>query len=125
MSGAITEPPQTGSEQIEIDSPEPSIKGTTEPYQYAVADSVLGTPGQKRFYASEQCIEARKALEQMVGNPSYNTDSTYFQGNALDFVDRHLHYLSTHPAANLAGYLSNLKLMTNVKRSQVPPANSQ
>jgi len=125
MSGAITEPPQTGSNQIEIDSAEPSIKGTTEPYQYTIDNNVLTTPGQKRFYASEQCQEARIVLEQMVGNPSYNTDSTYFQGNALDFVDRHLHYLSTHPGANLTGYLSNLKLMTNVKRSQVPPISSQ
>jgi hypothetical protein len=120
MSGAITEPPQTNN-PIEASLPGSSIKGAEEPYQYSIENDTLTTPGQKRFYASEQCEEARKALEQMVHSSSYNTDSTYFQGNALDFVERHLHYLSTHPAANLAGYLSNLKLMTNIKRSQVPP----
>jgi len=120
MSSAITESPQT-SDQIEASLPESSTEGAEEPYQYTIENNVLTTPGQKRFYASEQCGEARKALEQMVRSASYNTDSTYFQGNALDFVERHLHYLSTHPGANLAGYLSNLKLMTNIKRSQVPP----
>lgn len=75
-----------------------------------------GTPitlAQKRFYASEQCTLARDLLEDMVANPKYNTESIYFSGNTLGFVDRHLHHLSTHPNVNLQGYISNLKLMTN------------
>jgi hypothetical protein len=94
---------------IEVQSP-------TDEDTYNVGTNTLITSSQKRFYTSEQCEEARVALEQMVHNPSYNTDSSYFRDNALNFVDRHLHYLSTHPAANLAGYLSNLKLMTKVKK---------
>ena len=121
MSGAITEPPQLGDDTIDAVVPESNTEATAETQQYPIGSNVPVTPGQKRFYASEQCDEARRALEKMVDSQSYNTDSTYFQGNALDFVERHLHYLSTHPAANLTGYLSNLKLMTSIKRSQVPP----
>lgn len=84
--------------------------------QYAAeADGLVMTPSQKRFYASEQCLMARKALQDMVDSSSYNTDSDYFNGGTLGFVDRHLYYLSTHAMTNVDGYLSNLKLMTNVK----------
>jgi hypothetical protein len=74
------------------------------------------TPAQKRFYASDQCETARQALQELVDNPLYNTDSDYYSDNARDFVDRHLHVLSTRPTANLAGYISNLKLMTKLRR---------
>lgn len=74
------------------------------------------TPSQKRFYASEQCGEARAALKQMVENPDFETDAEYFRSNARAFVERHLHYLSTHPTTNVAGYLSNLRLMTRASR---------
>jgi hypothetical protein len=73
------------------------------------------TPGQKRFYASEQSRDARAALQELVDNPQYNTDSDYYSQNDRGFVDRHLHFLSTHPSTNVPGYISNLKLMTNVK----------
>lgn len=75
------------------------------------------TLAQKRFYASEQCIAARKALQRMVDDQRYDTDSPYYRQNALGFIERHLHYLSTHPIVNVDGYLSNLKLMTSNKRS--------
>ena len=74
------------------------------------------TPGQKRFYASTQCETARQALEDILGNPQYDTESSYFSSNDLGFIDRHLHHLSTHPSTNVTGYISNLKLMTNTKR---------
>jgi hypothetical protein len=72
----------------------------------------LQTPAQKKFYASEQCVMAREALQRMVDDGHYSTDSAYYRQSALDFIERHLHYLSTHSAVNVAGYLSNLKLMT-------------
>lgn len=78
--------------------------------------NVLITMNQKRFYASQQCNEAREALEKLVKNPSYNTDSDYYNGATLDFVNRHLQYLSTHPLVKIDGYVSNLKLMTSTKR---------
>lgn len=74
------------------------------------------TAAQKRFYASDDCSSARLALQQLVDNPQYETDSSYFSGSELLFIDRHLWYLSTHPGINLTGYLSNLKLMTRTKR---------
>ena len=81
----------------------------------AILDSeALMTPAQRRFYTSEQCSEAREALQRLVDNPAYNTDSTYFSGNELAFVDRHLYYLSTHASVNLEGYISNLRLMTRI-----------
>ena len=70
------------------------------------------TLAQKRFYASEQCTIARKMLQRMVDDQRYDTDAVYYKENPLGFVERHLHYLSTHPVANIDGYLSNLKLMT-------------
>lgn len=73
------------------------------------------TPGQKRFYASEQCKAARATLQELVDSPLYNTDSDYYSDNERDFVERHLHVLSTQQKPNLAGYMSNLKLMTKIK----------
>ena len=70
------------------------------------------TLAQKRFYASQECTEAREALQCLVDSAAFNTDSKYFQADELSFVDRHLHYLSTHPTTNAEGYVSNLKLMT-------------
>lgn len=82
----------------------------------ADADYIAMTLVQKRFFASEQCTAARKALQRMVDNPQYNTDSSYYKVSRLQFVDRHLHYLSMNPAVGLEGYISNLKLMTSLKR---------
>jgi len=76
------------------------------------------TSVQKRFYVSEQCLTARVALQHMVDSPLYDTNSSYFNGNELGFVDRHLYYLSTHPTMQLEGYLSNLRLMTRIRPSQ-------
>ena len=76
---------------------------------------VVMTLAQSRFYASEQCLTARMALQQLVNSPQYNTDSSYFDGYALGFVDRHLYYLSTHPSTLVDGYISNLRLMTRVR----------
>lgn len=82
---------------------------------YAVENNQLVSPAQKRFYASEVCVEARERLQALVRNPDYNTDPPHAKGNPLPFVDRHLHHLSMHPGINLDGYISNLKLMTSIK----------
>jgi hypothetical protein len=95
------------AELAELESVASDAQATT------VAPSL--TPGQKRFYNSEQCVEARQALQALVDNPQYDTDSEYYSNNERAFVDRHLHFLSMHPGTHLAGYISNLKLMTNTK----------
>ncbi|HSX31552.1 MAG TPA: hypothetical protein VLE99_06580 [Candidatus Saccharimonadales bacterium] len=74
------------------------------------------TPAQKKFYASEQCAAAREALQDMVNDQRYDTDSPYYRQNMRGFIERHLHYISTHSVVDINGYLSNLKLMTR-KRS--------
>jgi len=83
--------------------------------QAVTEGKVTMTYAQQHFFASEQCATARKALQQLVDNPAYNTDSSYFKNSDLEFVDRHLYYLSTHPGVNLQGYISNLKIMTGAK----------
>lgn len=81
----------------------------------AEGDGLVMTSSQKRFYVSEECLMARETLQNMVDNPTYNTDSDYFSGSTLGFVDRHLYYLSTHAGTNVEGYLSNLRLMTSAR----------
>lgn len=96
---------------MEADS---DTQGTAQSAQRTGSNIVM-TPAQCRFYASEECISARMALQKLVDSPQYNTDSSYFDSQALGFVDRHLHYLSTHPTTLVDGYISNLKLMTRVR----------
>jgi hypothetical protein len=93
----------------------PSEDNSTEVPQAVTEDKVAMTSTQRRFFASEQCNTARQALQDLVDSGRYNTDSNYFKTNDLEFVDRHLYYLSTHPGTNLTGYISNLKLMTGLK----------
>ncbi len=76
------------------------------------------TYAQKRFYASDLCKEARELLQDLVDNPQYNTDPSSATSDPVAFVERHLRHLSAYPTTNLAGYMSNLKLMTNTKRSR-------
>jgi predicted AlkP superfamily phosphohydrolase/phosphomutase len=79
-------------------------------------DSDTYTMNQKKFYSSEQYTEARAALEQLVDNPRFDTDTNVSKLIALPFVERHLHYLSTHPQVKVAGYIANLKIMTSLNR---------
>ena len=76
------------------------------------AGNVSLTRGQIKFYASEECQLAEEALLELMSDPAFNTDSDYFSSTTLDFSARHLDYLSKNPTVNVAGYLSNLKLMT-------------
>ncbi|MEO6110018.1 MAG: hypothetical protein ABIP50_03350 [Candidatus Saccharimonadales bacterium] len=69
----------------------------------------------KAFLASDQAEQIRVILQQMADDPGFNTKSTYSPITApLDmlFVDRHMKYLSEHPAVNPEQYISNLRLIT-------------
>jgi hypothetical protein len=73
---------------------------------------------QQAFLKSDVGIKARIQLKLMVNDPSYNTRETYSStspSNTL-FVDKHMVYLSEHPKLNAQHYLSNLRLMTRIKR---------
>jgi hypothetical protein len=52
-----------------------------------------------------------------MSSPDHDTDSIARQGGDLNFEERHMLYLSTHPQTNLTGYFSNLRLMTRIKKS--------
>lgn len=80
--------------------------------RYLITNGVLVNSRQKRYYDSEECDNARKALLKLVKDPTYDTDSSYYNGTSRNFIDRHLYYLSMHPGISMEGYISNLKLMT-------------
>lgn len=73
---------------------------------------------RKQFLATETAVEIRKLLEQMEESPLYFTKATYQAGNPEDisFSDKHLAYISTHPAVQPDQYMSNLRLMTKIRR---------
>ena len=72
--------------------------------------------GAKKFLSSEEGDLIRQELEDMMKNPQFNTTSTYSPASVgqLEFVDKHMDYLSKHPAVNRQHYLSNLRLMTKI-----------
>ena len=76
------------------------------------------TNKQKEFLDSDIAAQARKELKRMSNDPLYNTRSRFtpMQNQALSFVDRHMKYLSEHPKLNPNQYLTNLRLMTRLKR---------
>lgn len=68
----------------------------------------------KGFLASPQADDIREELTRMMDDPSYNTRSTYSAAAKGDvqFIDKHLNYLSTHLKVDPGQYLSNLRLIT-------------
>lgn len=70
---------------------------------------------QAKFYNSDRYHIARKMLEDIVASGDHKTHSNYHHTGDLDFCERHLDYLSRHPNLQLAGYMSNLKLMTRTR----------
>jgi hypothetical protein len=93
-------------------------KQSVEPTQSAdVVENNQPTYAQRRFYSSARCEEARRRLQDLVDNPEYDTSSSSTLANHIPFIERHLNHLSMYPNTNLDGYISNLKLMTSLKRS--------
>ncbi|QQS64487.1 hypothetical protein IPO96_02780 [Candidatus Saccharibacteria bacterium] len=70
------------------------------------------------FYESEEGIEAKKLLEAMAENVSYNTESSFsantnlYPDHEMSFVAKHMAYLQLHPGTDPKQYISNLRLMT-------------
>lgn len=73
------------------------------------------------FLSSLAGAEVRKSLVAMSESATYNTqatystDSTLYPDNLIPFVDKHMNYLSKHPATDPVQYLANLRLMTKVR----------
>lgn len=74
------------------------------------------------FVTSEEGIKARKTLDAMVSDslyvtePSFIASSEKYADNLIPFVDKHLAYLSSNSSISAEQYLSNLKLMTRIRR---------
>jgi hypothetical protein len=73
------------------------------------------TLAQAKFYASDRCQIARSMLQELSESADHDTTSSR-DTDELSFCERHLEYLSKFPHIEVAGYMSNLRLMTR-KRS--------
>jgi hypothetical protein len=77
------------------------------------------------FSNSEVGIETRSALERLQRDLAYNTSAGYhanetlYPDNLIPFVEKHMQYLSAHPAVNPTYYLANLRLMTKIPATPI------
>lgn len=73
---------------------------------------------RQEFLLTEKGALAKKELQHMVSSSVYRTHESYdaSAGRKLAFLDRHLNYLIKHPYVSPVVYLSNLKVMTRIKR---------
>lgn len=82
----------------------------------------MATTNKKvNLFDTEEGVAIKKALELMVADKAYNTESTYtadsvnYADNVLPFVDKHMKYLLSHPSLNPRQYLANLRLITRIR----------
>ena len=71
----------------------------------------------QRFLDSDEAKEIRSILSEMMTDAEFNTKAMYSSaaGGNVEFVDKHIEYLSQHTTLNVSHYLSNLRLMTRVR----------
>lgn len=83
--------------------------------------SMATTKRQADFVSSEEGQQIKQALESMLDNEKYSTESSYstngdlYPDNVMPFIDKHMHYLTSHPSVDPAHYLANLRLITRVR----------
>jgi hypothetical protein len=76
---------------------------------------------KKHQIDNKEMLACKKALKAMVASSAYYTEATYstnselYPDNLMPFVDKHMHYLRSHPTIDPERYLSNLRLMTRVR----------
>lgn len=74
------------------------------------------------FITSEEGIRVEAILNLMVlddtyvTRPSFSADTEKYSNNLIPFIDKHMAYLRDHPSTNPNHYISNLKLMTRLRR---------
>ncbi len=82
---------------------------------------MASTKKRMDFYASDDGVKTRAILTNMSNDPTFNTSASYtsnttsYPDNLISFVDKHMHYLNTHPSVDLNHYLGNLRLMSRVR----------
>lgn len=75
----------------------------------------MGSVSQENFLKSADAVYVRNELVRMEADPAYITPTTFTtltDNNKLEFVDKHMAYLSRHTKIDPFQYLANLKLMT-------------
>ncbi len=74
------------------------------------------------FNQSEEGVEVKGILKDMELDKLYNTISSYsanqdlYPNNLIPFIDKHMDYLRTHPSIDTKHYISNLRLMTRIRK---------
>ncbi len=74
------------------------------------------------FVNSEIGIDARQKLMALMRDELHNTPSTYssntevYPDSLIPFVDKHMEYLRVHPNIDPQQYISNLRLMSKIKK---------
>lgn len=72
--------------------------------------------------AGEEGAKIAQVLDLMVlddaymTQPSFSANSEKYTDNLIPFTDKHMAYLRNHPATDPEHYISNLKLMTKIRR---------
>jgi hypothetical protein len=84
---------------------------------HTIDNHQLVSHAQRRFYASAACQEARVLLQALVDSPDHNTEALTLTSDPVSFIERHLRHLSSYPTNDPVGYVSNLKIMTSIRRS--------
>ncbi len=77
------------------------------------------TQRAQEFLKSEAGIEAYTELMRMIEDESYSTVSSFSpsaEDGTLQFIDKHMNYLCSHLGVNSSQYLSNLRLITKVRK---------
>ena len=74
------------------------------------------------FRLTEEGIQTEQALREMDSDAAFNTiasysaNSTLHPNHEISFVEKHMKYITEHPSVNVAAYLSNLRLMTRIRK---------
>lgn len=77
------------------------------------------TQRAQEFLKSEAGLAAYSELLKMIEDENYKTVSSFSpsaEDGTLLFIDKHMNYLCTHLGVNANQYLSNLRLITKVRR---------
>lgn len=74
--------------------------------------------GRQAFLQSEEAVLLREELEAMVKDPTYNTTARYTRtaASGSQFVENHMIYMANHLNINHQQYISNIKLMTKIRK---------
>lgn len=74
------------------------------------------------FFETEEGKLFEKLLKEMALDAGYNTEASYsanselYPTNSISFVNKHKAYLQNHSAIDPQQYLSNLRLITRIRK---------